>query len=171
MPENTKPEDVIKTIPAEDVEVLPDRSIDRTQKDIPIETLIALKNKGLTLEQIAKIVKCSKQNIQQRLDAIGYNKQDLENFKETRADVFAFLQSKLINSIEHTKIKKLNPYQRIVGASILYDKERLELGKSTGRIDIHCVINQIESLTRQEQVLEARYRHLTSKELKTDNDK
>lgn len=163
MPENIKPEDVKMISPSEDV--------DKKQKNIPIETLIALKNKGLTLEQIATLAKCSKQNVHQRLEAVGYNKQDLENFKESRADVFAFLQSKLINSIEHAEIKKLNPYQRIVGASILYDKERLELGKSTGRIDIHCVINQIESLTRQEQVLEARYRHLTSKELKTDSDK
>ena len=177
MPKNTKSDEAIKAcpersrraIPDEDVEVIPPgKDVDKPQKDIPLETLISLRNKGHSLEEIAKIVKCSKQNVQQRLESFGYSKERVENFKENRADVFAFLQSKILNSIVDAEIEKLNPYQRIVGASILYDKERIERGQSTGRIDIHHVTGSIERLSAQEKILEARYRLFTGKELKEE---
>lgn len=166
MPEN-KSNEIIKAIPIKDDEVNPPgKNVDKPQKDIPIETLISLRNKGHTLEEIAKIVNCCKQNVHQRLDAIGYSKERITNFKENRADVFAFMQSKLLNSIDDAEIKRLNPYQRIVGASILYDKERLEMGQSTARIDIYHVKKTIDQVIAQERILEARYRLLTGKELK-----
>lgn len=67
MSENTKSDEAIKAIPAEDVEVIPPDGIDTKTKDIPLETLIALRNKGLTLEEIAKLINCCKQSISQGL--------------------------------------------------------------------------------------------------------
>lgn len=153
--------------------------IDRPQKDIPIETIISLRNKGLSLDQIAKITGCCKQNVHQRLESVGfgYSRERIGNFKESRADIFAFIQSKLLNSLDDAEIKKLNPYQRIIGTGILYDKERLERGQSTEIIDVTHTINSIEELSNREKILEAEYRLLkqrelnTSKEIKADKNK
>ncbi len=160
MTESDKP---IEAVPAEDVEVISDKDIDKPQKDIPIETLVSLRNKGLSFEQIARITGCCKQNVHQRLESIGYSKERLENFKESRADVFAFMQSKLLNSIDNAAIQKMQPYQRIIGTGILYDKERLERGQSTGIIDITTTIRSIEDLSAREKILEAQFRELTEK--------
>src|SRR3990170_5494193 len=108
--------------------ISPDCEIDRSHKNIPIETIIEYRNRGLSYMEIAKLTGCSRQNVQQRLETVEYSKEDLDHFKKHRGDVFAFLQSKLLN-IDMGEIKELNPYQRIVGASIMYDKERLEQGK------------------------------------------
>ena len=114
--------------------VSPDNRIDRSNKDIPIQSVIEYRNKGLSLGEIAKLTGCSKQNIHQRLESVGYDKENLEYFKKHRGDVFAFIQSRLLNSIDDETIKGMNAYQRIIGASIMYDKERLETGKSTANI-------------------------------------
>lgn len=129
--------------------ISPDCDIDRSRKNIPIETVIEYRNRGLSYTEIAKLTGCSRQNVQQRLETVEYSKEDIENFKKHRGDVFAFLQSKLINSIDSDAIKEMQPYQRIVGASILYDKERLEQGKSTGNINILEVSASIEELQKQ----------------------
>ena len=133
--------------------ISPDCDIDRSHKNIPIETIIEYRNRGLSYTEIAKLTGCSRQNVQQRLETVEYSKEDIENFKKHRGDVFAFLQSKLINSIDSDAIKGMQPYQRIIGASILYDKERLEQGKSTGNINILEVSATIEDLQRQAEVL------------------
>ena len=131
----------------------PNCDIDRSRKNIPIESIIEYRNRGLSYTEIAKLTGCSRQNVQQRLETVEYNKEDIENFKKHRGDVFAFLQSKLINSIDSDAIKRMQPYQRIIGASIMYDKERLEQGKSTGNINILEVSATIEELQRQAENL------------------
>ena len=133
--------------------ISPDCDIDRSHKNIPIETIIEYRNRGLSYTEIAKLTGCSRQNVQQRLETVEYSKEDIENFKKHRGDVFAFLQSKLINSIDSDAIKGMQPYQRIIGASILYDKERLEQGKSTGNINILEVTATIDDLQREADVL------------------
>lgn len=113
MTEN-KSDETIKAIPTEDVEVIPPgKNVDKPQKDIPIETLISLRNKGHTLEEIAKIVNCCKQNVHQRLEAIGYSKERVENFKENRADVFcvpAIEAFKLSRRCRNQKAESLSTY-------------------------------------------------------------
>src|SRR5574337_839065 len=99
MPKNTKSDEVIKAIPAGDVEILPPgQDVDKPQKNISIESIIEYASKGLTLSEVAKLCNCSKQNVQQRLRAVAFDKTDLENFKNHRKDVFAFIQAKLLNS-------------------------------------------------------------------------
>jgi len=127
----------------------PNDVIDRRHKEIPIESIIEYMGKGLNLGEVAKICNCSKQNIQQRLKAVAFDKTDLENFKKRRVDMFAFIQSKLLNSIDLEELKKMPVYQRVVSASILYDKERLESGKSTSNINVAEVQGTIQDLQRQ----------------------
>lgn len=108
-------------------------------KHIPIETIIDLHAKNLSHAQIAKIVGCRSQNITQRLQASGIT--SLRNFKKNRADVFATIQSRILNSIGDDDIKKAPFGSRITAAAILYDKERLERDKSTSNVlSIHSDI-------------------------------
>ena len=139
---------------SKDIEIIkPDCDIDRSHKDIPIETIIEYRNKGLTYKEIGKLTGCSRQNIQQRLEIVEYSKEDLENFKKHRGDVFAFMQSKLINSIDLEEIKEMNPYQRIISTGILFDKERLQRGESTENIDVVAANLNIAELQRQAEEL------------------
>lgn len=128
--------------------ISPDCDIDRSHRNIPIQTIIAYRNRGLSYGEIAKLTGCSRQNVQQRLETVEYSKEDLENFKNHRKDVFAFLQSRLLNSIDTKEIKELNPLQRIIGAGILFDKEE-KLQGSTERIDTFALTANIEELERR----------------------
>lgn len=131
----------------------PNDVIDRRHKELSIGSIIEYMSKGLNLGEVAKLCNCSKQNIQQRLKAVAFDKTDLENFKKRRVDVFAFIQSKLLNSIDLEELKKMPVYQRVVSASILYDKERLEAGKSTSNINVVEVQGTIEELQKQAEAL------------------
>ena len=76
----------------------------------------------------------SKQAIHQRLQPYKDAIDNLPTFKEYRADLFAVQQSRLLNSLTDKDIKKMAPASRITSAAIMYDKERLERGKSTENI-------------------------------------
>lgn len=65
----------IKAFPAEDMEIEYRDHIDKLQKDIPLSKVIELRRKNLSLQQIADICKCSKQNIHMRL-------KDIEEFED-----------------------------------------------------------------------------------------
>lgn len=114
---------------------------------IPIETIIAYRKQGLSYSEIAKLVGCCKQNIHSRLRTIGYCQSNLINFKKNKSDVLEFLQSKLLNSVDSDSIQKSSLLQRTTAFGILYDKQRLEDGKSTDNVnivDIKLSINQIQ---------------------------
>src|SRR3990167_7144662 len=125
--------------------------IDRSVKDIPIESIIeyADREPPLSYQEIADLVGCSKQNVYDRLHRVGYNRTNAKHFEKNRAKTFQFLQSRLLNSIDDKDIKGTPIYQRIIGASILYDKERLESGKSTANISVADVQGTIADLQKQ----------------------
>ena len=121
----------------------------RIAKQIPIESIIAYAQKNLSYADIAELGGCTKQNVQQRLNYVGYTRLNLDNFAKHRADTFAHLQSRLLNSIADEDIKDINPLQRVVAAGILYDKERLERGKSSQNISIVEITGSIQELQDQ----------------------
>ena len=113
-------------------------------KDIPIETIIELRKKSLSTRQIAKILGCDHSNIVRRLNAYKAELQGIEPFKRNRADIFAVVQSKIINNITEKDIQKASLLQKTTAISQLYDKERLERGLSVteGIIDVLLAIHQ-----------------------------
>lgn len=116
---------------------------------IPIEDIIEYRNKGLSYQDIAALVGCSKQNVQERLEVCGYNPARLKNFTKNRADLLAHIQSELLNSLTPAAINDMYPHQRVISAAILYDKERLERGKSTSNINVVEVTGTIQELQDQ----------------------
>lgn len=115
----------------------PVKPVQYVREIIPIEDIIEYRNKGLSHQEIANLVGCSKQNVQERLERAGYNPERLKNFTKNRADLMAHIQSELLNSLTPEAINDMYPHQRVLCSAILYDKERLERlerGKSTNNI-------------------------------------
>jgi len=104
----------------------------QTNKHIPIETILDLRRKKLSCSQIACIVGCCKQNIQQRLKDSGL--EHLETHKKYRADILALKSREILESIDTADIKKAGLRDRVIAYGTLYDKERLELDKATSII-------------------------------------
>jgi predicted DNA-binding protein YlxM (UPF0122 family) len=147
--------EIIKINP-EDIEIISPVSIDknRKNKDIPIQTIIEYRNQGLSYGEIAKLTGCSRQNVQQRLDSVEYNKEDLANYKKHRADMFAFIQSKMLNSIDNEEIKRMPVAQRVLCTGILYDKEEKEGGKIVETVNYGDLRAEYERLRNERESLE-----------------
>ena len=99
-------------------------------RNIPIETIIELKTKGLLDKDVAKLLDCSQQNVSGRLKEWRKEVQGLETFKKNKADVLSVIQSKILNKLSEAEIKKATAYQKVGMFSLLYDKERLERGQT-----------------------------------------
>ena len=115
-------------------------------KGIPLEKIIKLRAKGLSLEEIAGALGCSIANISIRLKDHMEDLDALNDFKEAKADTLALYQRKLINSLNTGDIQKASPYQRVGMFGILYDKERLERGQTTeniGYVDYNRALDQV----------------------------
>ena len=135
------------TIPA-----TPDKPIKPTRyvrEIIPIEDIIEYRNKGLSYQDIADLVGCSKPNVIERLQTCGYDPKRLKNFTKNRADMLAHLQSELLNSLTPEAINDIPAHHRMLAMGILYDKERLERGKSSQNISIVEITGSIQELQDQ----------------------
>jgi predicted DNA-binding protein YlxM (UPF0122 family) len=119
-------------------ELLLDQVDDSSDKPVSIERLLEYRKRGLSYAEIGKMAGVSKQAVHQRLAPYRDAIENLPAFKEHRADLFAVQQSRLLNSLTDADIKRMAPASRVVSAGILYDKERLESGKSTTNQAIIC---------------------------------
>lgn len=137
------------------------QTTESVDENISIDRLMVLSAKGLSLQQVADSVKCSKQNVHARLK--GY--QDFSDFRENLDDFYEALQFRAYKCIDDAKLQKLSAYQLALVVSILEDKKRLIRGQNTARIDINSTISSIDTIRKQEQVLEAKYKLLTGKDL------
>lgn len=128
---------------------------------LSVEKMIVLRKKGLSYQEIADSMKCSKSNVHYRLQPyIHY-----DGFADNTDDFYEILQYRLYKSLDESAIQKMQPYQRVIAISILEDKKRLIRGQNTAKIDINNTICSIASIQKQEQVLEAKYKLLTGKDL------
>ena len=105
-------------------------------KNIPIESILELREKGLTMEQTAKILDCTTANISKRLKQHTPIFERIERFKRHRADIFTLKQAEVINALTPDEIKKAPAQVKGMLLGILYDKERIERGLSTQNISV-----------------------------------
>ena len=102
-------------------------------KNIPFENILQYFQSGLTYGEIAKLCDCSESNIRQRLQIVVKDKGRVDYFRENKSQFFEGLQANLF-SLTNEEIKEMTPSQRVVAGAIVYDKQRLEDGKSTSNI-------------------------------------
>jgi len=126
--------------------------IDRRGGKINLAKLIELRSKGLTVTEIGKYFDCSKQAVSQSLDRFDSDPLHLKDFKEKKADVYEFIQSEVIHSLDRESIHKTPFTQRIVSVGILEDKIRLIRGQSTGNISVKSTVehyaNKLEEINK-----------------------
>jgi hypothetical protein len=131
------------------------RTIDRTPKGINQEEVLRLRQKGLSTTQIGKIVDCSKTNVANILAKYEVEQEQVNNYKDYRADILAGLQARILLSIDDADIKKAPMGLRVLAVSQLYDKERLERGLSTNNIDAHLMLRNDQTLDSKLSELQA----------------
>lgn len=101
----------------------------------------------LTTREIGAIADCSHVNVITTLKRYGINHNNLQRYKTNRADILAGLQERLLSSITLEDIQKAPLGSRVLAACQIYDKERLELNKSTSNSAIiHDSVERINQL-------------------------
>ena len=137
------------------------KSSKSVNKNIPIEMILRLRRSGLSQSDIARTLNCHITNISKRLAVYEF----YDNFRDNIDDFYELLQHRAFNAITDAKLEKTSAYQLALIISILEDKKRLVRGQNTARIDINSTICSIDTIRKQEQVLEAKYKLLTGKDL------
>jgi hypothetical protein len=87
-----------------------------------------------TVTEIAESVNCSKSNVSQVLARYNIEPNAVESYKNHRADVFAGIQERVIQSITDKDVNTATLSARAALLGVLYDKERLERGLSTANV-------------------------------------
>lgn len=90
-----------------------------------------------TPPQIAQHVNTSRQMVHQVLDRYGIEPNTLESYKNSRADIYAAAQLKILAAVDMGAINvetARDVRDAMTGLGILVDKERLERGQATSRI-------------------------------------
>lgn len=112
---------------------------------MPVSTLFDLRRQNLTYQAIGDLYGVCKQTVYQRFDEAGLVDRSYQHFVANRADIFAWLQSRLLFSLSDDDIKKMTPDRRVWCMGVLYDKERLERGMSTENLSISSIAVHLQS--------------------------
>jgi hypothetical protein len=120
------------------VPVIPQSS---AHKNIPLEDILEMQsnNPNLTHKEMAKLLGCSRKNITQRLAACGATTKSLERYQAYEGKVIANIRKKMADSLATRtpdELKDVSVRDLAVTFGVLYDKGRLEEGKSTSNVSI-----------------------------------
>lgn len=126
-------------------------------KGIPIEEIIDLRSRGLSISQIGRLTDCSKANVSKRLQRQG-NAVDLTHkFRKNRAFILAYHQQRVSQELTDAKIKKAKFIDLVKGLSFLHNQERLEEGLSTQNIAYADIVRARAQIKAEIASLEAEY--------------
>ena len=109
-------------------------------KGIPIERILALKAKGLSLNDMAKLLDCSDDNIKKRIKDLSI--ETLNDFNDHKASIYDIVERKHLNKLLDDDSKR--PMEDMTVAAIAGDKGRVIRGLATEVVD-HRVL-QIDAL-------------------------
>jgi hypothetical protein len=110
---------------------------------IDVQKALKLRLQGNTFEEIGAVLGVSKQAVEQRLDGfkeffrgitgIG----DINAYAEERKQILSAAEQTLLRSVlDEQAIQKAPLASRVMAFGVLYDKRRLEEGKSTENLGI-----------------------------------
>ena len=137
------------------------KSKDLTETDSKtyLAKAIDLRSKGLTLEEVGKHFNVTKQAIHDLFKRHVPYLDVVKEIRKSRSDILTAKGIELLLSLTPSEIKKIPPGSRATAFGILYDKERLEMEKSTENIavltsDLRSVDKEISDLNRQLGVID-----------------
>jgi hypothetical protein len=112
------------------------------KKSIDVKKALKLKLLGNSYQEIADILGCSKQGVHQALTKFetfldGVNQGDLNAYSEERRSILNSAEMTLLRAVVDSEaIKKAPLAARVMAFGTIYDKRRLEEGKSTENLGI-----------------------------------
>lgn len=116
----------------------PPREVTEARKTKALQ--IAKKRPHASIRQIAAETGISRTTAADVLSKYGIKKNELDEFKDNRADIYAGTIARIVNSIDDETIKNASLRDRATAAGILQDKERLERGQSTTNVaSLHSI--------------------------------
>lgn len=138
-------------------------------KYIPADRILELHEKGLSNSEIARVLGCDKSNITRRLQKLLPEEARKREYLRNRADVFASVQRRILESVTEADIKKASLKDRVISVGILYEKERLERGQSTS--NIHVLGEIYDGLSTREKQEVAQVEEALMAEIVTSREK
>lgn len=110
------------------------------------EKILEIKNEypDLKHNEIAKMTGCTRQNVTQTLQRYGIKPSNVNRYRKFRADILAGIQEQILHSISKEDLNKASLKDKTISMSILFDKERLEQGKSTTNIALAKLVEKVE---------------------------
>ena len=112
------------------------------------ETALKLKVENkLSYAEIGATLGVSKQSVHQVIAPLLKDIEAAEEYKTKRADILANKQRILLTALDEAKIQNMSGRDLAIAAGVLFDKERLERGQSTGNISLlHRIIEESPDL-------------------------
>lgn len=132
-------------------------------KGIPIEQLIDLRQKGLTVTEISKIVGCTDGNVARRLVKVADSIDNTHKYRKHRGFIYAWMQNRILQEVSPTDIKKAKLIDKVKAISFLHNQERLEEGKSTQNITYADMIKARKQVQDEIEALEAEFGKIEEK--------
>lgn len=114
-------------------------------KGIRLAKIIALRKKGLSVNEVARALGCTPENIMNRLQSEGLDRFDpsvVESYRKAESDILAFQETRLLGGLTDQKIKKAGVKDLGITFGIMFDKRRLSEGKSTANIATYAFIRR-----------------------------
>ena len=122
---------------------------------IPIAKLIELRSKGLSYDDIGKIVGRTKQTIHARLQPFIAPIDSIKASQGHSADLWTVVRDASINSLTQEDFSKSSMLQKVTAAGIADDKYRRAADLSTSKVTHEHILKSISELSREEEILEA----------------
>jgi len=115
---------------------------ERRAKNTPINKLIQqkLENPNLSHKQLGKLNGISSPAVTALFKRHNVDIEQLEQFREHRADLLTLHQERVLSSITAEDLKKASARDKAIVFGTLYDKERLERGQSTSNQSVFFAI-------------------------------
>jgi hypothetical protein len=104
----------------------------------------------LTTREVAALADTDHSHVIKTFQRYGVEHSHIKEFVDNRGKIFSGMQHRLLSSITDDDIKKAPMGSRILAVAQLYDKERIEVGKDQGGINL--VINTIQALQQAHPV-------------------
>ena len=133
----------------------PDRPKDlsKVNKNIPLEKIMVLKEKGLNNKQVAKILDCSTQNIHRRCEQWKEEFKTIDFYRENKLAILDAIQFQILSSIDQADLKRMALRDRITAYGILFDKARIVSGDDVVKIDIRLLHGDLDEIKRKKEEL------------------
>jgi len=130
----------------------------KAAKNTAITTVVQQlrRNPNLSYSDLGKLNGTTHVAMIKLLQRHGITKEQVEDYKASRADLFAGMQDKIVASITNEDLQKASLRDKVIAAATLYDKERLERGLNTSTtLMIYASAVELADKRPQDIVVEA----------------